>query len=69
LQPGEAGFEPMLRRADRALYKVKRSGRNRVLLAETEASPVPSIPPARAVSDLKPVGASATGSRMREFVG
>ncbi len=62
LQPGEAGFEPMLRRADRALYKVKRSGRNRVLLADTEISSVPSIPPARAVSDLQPAGAASDGS-------
>ena len=59
LQPGETGFEPMLRRADRALYKVKRSGRNRVLLADMEISPVPSIPPARSIPDLQPVGAAA----------
>lgn len=66
LQPGELGFEPMLRRADRALYKVKRSGRNRVLLAETEVAPVPSIPPARALPDLQP---AAADRRVREFVG
>jgi diguanylate cyclase (GGDEF)-like protein len=69
LQPGEAGFEPMLRRADRALYKVKRSGRNRVLLADTEVSNVPSIPPARSLPDLQPVAAGAPDSRMREFAG
>lgn len=69
LQPGETGFEPMLRRADRALYKVKRSGRNRVLLADMEISPVPSIPPARSVPDLQPATASAGDARMREFVG
>jgi diguanylate cyclase (GGDEF)-like protein len=68
LKPGEAGFEPMLRRADRALYKVKRSGRNRVLLADSEAS-VPSIPPTRAVPDLQPVSAGAHDSRLREFAG
>jgi diguanylate cyclase (GGDEF)-like protein len=67
LQPGEVGFEPMLRRADRALYKVKRSGRNRVLLAETEISPAPSIPPARSIPDLQP--AAAGDRRVREFVG
>jgi diguanylate cyclase (GGDEF)-like protein len=67
LQAGETGFEPMLRRADRALYKVKRSGRNRVLLAETEISPAPSIPPARSIPDLQP--AAAGDRRMREFVG
>lgn len=69
LQPGETGFEPMLRRADRALYKVKRSGRNRVLLADTEATPVPSIPPARVVPELQPMAAVATERRVREFVG
>ncbi|HXS11610.1 MAG TPA: GGDEF domain-containing protein [Acidobacteriaceae bacterium] len=68
LQAGEAGFEPMLRRADRALYKVKRSGRNRVLLADSEISAVPSIPPARALPELQPVGAR-TDTRMREFAG
>jgi diguanylate cyclase (GGDEF)-like protein len=65
LLPGETSFEPMLRRADGALYKVKRSGRNRVLLADSNA-PVPSIPPARALPDLQPVAADG---RMREFVG
>ncbi len=69
LQAGEVGFEPMLRRADRALYKVKRSGRNRVLLAETENSSVPSMPPARSIPDLQPVGAGARDRRIREFAG
>jgi len=69
LQPGEVGFEPMLRRADRALYKVKRSGRNRVLLADTEVAPVPSIPPARVIPDLQPVAAGGTERRVREFAG
>jgi diguanylate cyclase (GGDEF)-like protein len=68
LQPGETSFEPMLRRADHALYKVKRSGRNRVLLADGEISIVPSIPPARALSDMKPVVAGAD-ARVREFAG
>ena len=68
LQEGETGFEPMLRRADRALYKVKRSGRNRVLLADTEIPPIPSIPPARAIPDLQTVTAGAD-ARVREFVG
>jgi len=69
LQPGEVSFEPMLRRADRALYKVKRSGRNRVLLAD-ELAAVPSIPPSRALPDLQPVAAGAAGeARVREFVG
>jgi diguanylate cyclase (GGDEF)-like protein len=67
LQPGETGFEPMLRRADRALYKVKRSGRNRVLLAETEISPVPPMPPARSIPELQ--SAAAGDRRVREFVG
>ena len=67
LQPGETSFEPMIRRADRALYKVKRSGRNRVLLADGEISAVPSIPPTRAVSELKPVVAAEP--RVREFAG
>lgn len=69
LQAGETGFEPMLRRADRALYKVKRSGRNRVLLADMEPAPVPSIPPARVVPDLQPIGAVGAERRVREFVG
>jgi diguanylate cyclase (GGDEF)-like protein len=67
LQPGETSFEPMIRRADRALYKVKRSGRNRVLLADGEISAVPSIPPTRAVSELKPVVTAEP--RVREFAG
>lgn len=67
LLPGETGFEPMLRRADRALYKVKRSGRNRVLLADPEPHPVPSIPPGRALPELQPVGAG--NARVREFAG
>jgi len=67
LQPGETTFEPMIRRADRALYKVKRSGRNRVLLADGEISAVPSIPPTRAVSELKPVVTAEP--RVREFAG
>jgi len=66
LQPGETAFEPMLRRADRALYKVKRSGRNRVLLADSEIAAIP-IPPARALPDLQPVGAS--DARIRELIG
>lgn len=67
LLPGELGFEPMFRRADRALYKVKRSGRNRVMLAD-DTDDVPSIPPARALPDLDPV-AAGTGNRrrLREF--
>lgn len=69
LTPGETSFEPMMRRADRALYKVKRSGRNRVLLADADAPALPSIPPARALPDLQPVGAAAGEARMREFVG
>jgi diguanylate cyclase (GGDEF)-like protein len=69
LQAGETGFEPMLRRADRALYKVKRSGRNRVLQADTEVAPVPSIPPARALPDLQPSSAGASRRRVSEFVG
>src|SRR5215469_15703471 len=69
LQPGEVSFEPMLRRADRALYKVKRSGRNRVLLAD-ELAAVPSIPPSRALPDLQPVAAGVAGEAgVREFVG
>jgi predicted signal transduction protein with EAL and GGDEF domain len=67
LQPGETSFEPMLRRADHALYKAKRSGRNRVLVADSEPS-VPSIPPARALPELKPVAMTAD-ARVREFVG
>ena len=69
LLPGEKNFEPMLRRADRALYKVKRSGRNRVLLADSDTHPVPSIPPGRALPELQPVVASGTNPRVREFVG
>ncbi|HZQ44056.1 MAG TPA: GGDEF domain-containing protein [Acidobacteriaceae bacterium] len=69
LLPGEKSFEPMLRRADRALYKVKRSGRNRVLLADSDTHPVPSIPPARALPDLQPVAAGGASQRVREFVG
>jgi diguanylate cyclase (GGDEF)-like protein len=64
LQPGELNFEPMLRRADRALYKVKRSGRNRVLLSDADT---PAIPPARALPELEPVGAVQGNRRMREF--
>ncbi|HXE07574.1 MAG TPA: GGDEF domain-containing protein, partial [Acidobacteriaceae bacterium] len=64
LQAGETGFEPMLRRADRALYKVKRSGRNRVLLADTELSPVSPIPPARVIPDLQPLAAGAAERRV-----
>ncbi len=70
LLPGEASFEPMLRRADRALYQVKRTGRNRVLLADSEiaAMPsVPSIPPSRALPEFQPVAARASDARMREF--
>lgn len=69
LLPGEKSFEQMLRRADRALYKVKRSGRNRVLLADSDMHPVPSIPPARALPELQPVAAGRAGQRVREFVG
>ncbi len=69
LLAGEKSFEPMLRRADRALYKVKRSGRNRVLLADSDTHPVPSIPPARALPELQPVAAGGTSQRVREFVG
>ncbi len=69
LLPGEKNFEPMLRRADRALYKVKRSGRNRVLLADSDNHPVPSIPPGRALPDLHTVGAGGADARVREFVG
>lgn len=69
LLPGEKSFEPMLRRADRALYKVKRSGRNRVLLADSDMHPVPSIPPARALPELQPVAAGRASQRVREFVG
>jgi diguanylate cyclase (GGDEF)-like protein len=65
--PGETSFEPMLRRADRALYKAKRSGRNRVLLADMD-SPVPSIPPARALPELNGV-AVGRNARVREFAG
>lgn len=69
LLPGEKSFEQMLRRADRALYKVKRSGRNRVLLADSDTHPVPSIPPSRALPDLQPVAAGGSSQRVREFVG
>jgi diguanylate cyclase (GGDEF)-like protein len=69
LLPGEKSFEPMLRRADRALYKVKRSGRNRVLLADSDSHPVPSIPPARAMPELQPMTAGGANQRVREFVG
>jgi diguanylate cyclase (GGDEF)-like protein len=69
LQAGELSFEPMLRRADRALYKVKRSGRNRVLLADTEVPSTPSIPPARALPDMQPVAAGGADPRVREFAG
>jgi len=69
LLPGETGFEPMMRRADRALYKVKRSGRNRVLLAETDVSSVPSIPPSRVLPELRPAADGPADARLREFVG
>ena len=64
LQPGELGFEPMLRRADRALYKVKRSGRNRVLLSEADTS---AIPPARSLPELETAAGAARTRRVREF--
>jgi diguanylate cyclase (GGDEF)-like protein len=64
LQAGEAGFEPMLRRADRALYKVKRTGRNRVLLSDTDSA---GIPPSRSLPELEPVAATAGNRRVREF--
>lgn len=70
LLDGERNFEPMLRRADRALYEVKRSGRNRVLLADSEMpalAPVPHIPPARSLPELQSVGAGAGDRRVREF--
>lgn len=67
LLPGETTFEAMLRRADRALYKAKRAGRNRVLVADAEIS-VPAIPPARAVPDFQTVAAGAD-PRVREFIG
>jgi diguanylate cyclase (GGDEF)-like protein len=70
LLPGERNFEPMLRRADRALYEVKRSGRNRVLLADSEIPALPSvphIPPARSLPELHTVGAGAGDRRVREF--
>jgi diguanylate cyclase (GGDEF)-like protein len=63
LLPGEASFEPMMRRADRALYEVKRTGRNRVLLADSEISSAPHIPPARALPDFQVVAAAAGGER------
>jgi diguanylate cyclase (GGDEF)-like protein len=70
LLAGERNFEPMLRRADRALYDVKRSGRNRVLLADSEMpalATVPHIPPARALPELHSVGAGSGDGRLREF--
>jgi len=69
LQPGETAFEPMLRRADRALYKVKRSGRNRVLVADSEVPVDRPIPPARALPDLQPVAAGTADPRVRELIG
>lgn len=65
LQPGESTFESMLRRADRALYKVKRTGRNRVLLSDADSA---AIPPSRSLPELEPV-AAGTGNRrrVREF--
>jgi diguanylate cyclase (GGDEF)-like protein len=66
LKAGELNFEPMLRRADHALYKVKRSGRNRVLLSDGDAG---AIPPTRALPEmeLERVTAAAGNRRMREF--
>jgi diguanylate cyclase (GGDEF)-like protein len=64
LQPGELTFEQMLRRADRALYKVKRSGRNRVLLSDAEAA---AIPPVRSLPELEPAAAAPGDRRVREF--
>ena len=66
LRQGELTFESMLRRADRALYKVKRTGRNRVLLSDTDAS---AIPPSRSLPDLEmeSVGTAPGNRRLREF--
>jgi diguanylate cyclase (GGDEF)-like protein len=64
LHQGELTFESMLRRADRALYKVKRTGRNRVLLSDTDAS---AIPPSRSVPEMEPVAAASGNRRLREF--
>jgi diguanylate cyclase (GGDEF)-like protein len=64
LQPGELTFEQMLRRADHALYKVKRSGRNRVLLSDAETT---AIPPVRSLPELESVTASTGNRRVREF--
>jgi diguanylate cyclase (GGDEF)-like protein len=68
LLPEETSFEPMMRRADRALYEVKRTGRNRVLLADSEMPVAPHIPPARALPDLQVVAAAAGDRRVRHLV-